>query len=39
MGPGVELGFKICRGQIEKKIKNEGEVKTIKITKFKSKIN
>jgi hypothetical protein len=34
---GAELGFKIWRGQIEKK-KFE-EAKTIKITKFRGKIN
>jgi hypothetical protein len=37
MGSGAELGFKIWGGQIENK-KFEG-AKTIKITKFKGKIN
>jgi len=34
---GAELGFKIWRGQIENK--KFGGAKTIKITKFKGKIN
>jgi hypothetical protein len=37
MGSGAELGFKIWGGQIENK--KFGGAKTIKITKFKGKIN